>query len=118
MSGAAKLIQRRIRYGTTLSRKWYALYAAGRLKVWSKLVAPTINSCWKVRSSVSKTYVCHREMYELIKGKIPEGCELHHVCFNKWCVNPKHLKPLTKSEHMKEHARLRKLDQSDIHLDQ
>lgn len=32
-------------------------------------------------------------------GEYPKGYELHHKCFNRRCVNPAHLKPLTKRAH-------------------
>lgn len=41
----------------------------------------------------------HRVAYFIERGEIPDGFELHHVCENKLCVNPQHLKPLTKAEH-------------------
>ena len=47
--------------------------------------------------------VAHRWVYERLIGPIPEGADLHHRCENKICVNPDHLEPLTRSEHMKRH---------------
>lgn len=49
--------------------------------------------------------VAHRKVYEVHRGKIGKGMTLHHLCENKGCVNPDHLRPLTRSEHMREHAR-------------
>lgn len=43
----------------------------------------------------------HVVYYERAKGSVPEGKELHHVCETKACVNPDHLEPLTKSEHIR-----------------
>lgn len=49
----------------------------------------------------------HRWVYEREVGPVPEGRDLHHRCEVKACVNPAHLVPLTRLEHMGEHARLR-----------
>lgn len=42
-----------------------------------------------------KLQVAHRVMWELVKGPIPTGLELDHLCKQKSCVNPDHLEPVT-----------------------
>ena len=42
----------------------------------------------------------HRVSYELIKGRIPEGMILDHLCRNRLCVNPDHLEPVTNKENL------------------
>jgi len=42
----------------------------------------------------------HRIAYELVRGKIPEGMELNHICRNRKCVNPNHLEVVTHQENM------------------
>lgn len=49
----------------------------------------------------------HREIYERIKGKIPEGMELHHICEVRKCVNPEHLQVISKPDHAKLHQATR-----------
>lgn len=43
----------------------------------------------------------HRVSYQMLKGPIPEGLELDHLCNNRACVRPDHLEPVTKSENGK-----------------
>ena len=40
----------------------------------------------------------HRVVYELLKGEIPAGLQLDHLCRCRFCVNPDHLEPVTPSE--------------------
>jgi hypothetical protein len=42
----------------------------------------------------------HRVIYESVKGDIPEGLQLHHICHNRLCVNPDHLTPVTIKENV------------------
>lgn len=47
----------------------------------------------------------HMIAYELYIGKIPDDLVLHHLCGVKNCVNPFHLKPLTREEHPSKHLK-------------
>lgn len=42
--------------------------------------------------------LAHRRSYELLKGEIPDGLTIDHLCFNKPCVNPDHMEPVTFAE--------------------
>lgn len=42
--------------------------------------------------------LAHRVAYEMVKGPIPESRELDHICVNRGCVNPEHLRPATRKE--------------------
>jgi hypothetical protein len=40
----------------------------------------------------------HRVAYELLRGPIPDGLQLDHLCRNRACLNPAHLEPVTNWE--------------------
>ncbi|MGX9349198.1 HNH endonuclease [Microbacterium sp. KNMS] len=42
----------------------------------------------------------HRVSYRAHRGDIPEGHELDHTCENTRCINPDHLDPVTRQEHL------------------
>ncbi len=39
--------------------------------------------------------LAHRFAFEAIRGPIPDGLELDHLCRDRGCVNPEHLEPVT-----------------------
>jgi hypothetical protein len=47
----------------------------------------------------------HRFVYAHHRGAIPAGMNVHHLCENRLCVNPDHLKVLPPNEHSRLHAR-------------
>jgi hypothetical protein len=82
------------------------------VRMWSKIAIPfdrdpEIGDCWKwiggffKDTGYGKFYVdrypryAHRWVYEFLVGPIPDGLEIDHLCRNRWCVNPKHLEPVT-----------------------
>lgn len=54
------------------------------------------------RSSLSQTgkVYAHRWAYERVKGPIPDGMFLDHLCRNRRCVNPSHLEPVSPRENV------------------
>lgn len=42
--------------------------------------------------------MAHRWMYERLRGPIPAGLVLDHLCRNTGCVNPDHVEPVTDRE--------------------
>lgn len=46
----------------------------------------------------------HRIAYEEIKGPIPKGMELDHLCCVRCCCNPDHLEPVTRKENQRRAA--------------
>ena len=61
-----------------------------------------------------KRLLAHRVYFERHRGPIPTGHQLHHLCNNRSCVNPEHLKPATLSEHRHIHGDTAKLTPQEV----
>lgn len=46
----------------------------------------------------------HRVAYELVRGAIPSGLVIDHLCRNKACVNPWHMEPVSNAENVRRAA--------------
>jgi hypothetical protein len=49
----------------------------------------------------SKQVYAHRHFYEALRGPIPEGLVLDHLCRVPRCVNPAHLEVVTRGENVR-----------------
>ncbi len=47
-----------------------------------------------------ESYYAHRFSWELHNGPIPEGLQIDHLCRNRICVNPGHLRVVTQRENL------------------
>jgi hypothetical protein len=82
------------------------------LAVWERVnrdAASDVNGCWVWQRSKSKTgygqiavgrriEYAHRWLYQHMVGEIPSGYQLAHLCSNRACICPFHLKPMTQRE--------------------
>ena len=79
-------------------------------RFWAKV--EKTESCWiwvgplnwrgygTVRPSGGGTRMAHRVIYECLRGPIPDGLTLDHLCRVRRCVNPEHLEPVTLKENI------------------
>ena len=68
----------------------------------SKIMPVTESGCWLWTGACTgsgygnfRSHAAHRIVYELLRGPIPEGLELDHLCRVVSCVNPDHLEAVT-----------------------
>lgn len=78
-------------------------------RFWAKVRRGTDEGCWPWTGALNyggyghltrnhHDWMAHRLAYELVKGAIPAGKELDHLCRHHACCNPAHLEPVTRSE--------------------
>lgn len=48
--------------------------------------------------------LAHRVAFELTHGPIAPGIEIDHLCHNRGCVRPDHLRPVTHKQNMENYA--------------
>lgn len=60
------------------------------------------------------TAPAHRWSYELLAGPIPDGLDIDHVCRNRACVNPVHLRPATKKQNTEHQVPTRRKSASGL----
>lgn len=70
------------------------------------------NGCWEwigtknrggygVFTHCGRFWFAHRFCYLSMRGSIPDGLVIDHLCRNHSCINPDHLEPVTSSENIK-----------------
>jgi hypothetical protein len=45
-----------------------------------------------------RSHQAYRWIYERLVAPISDGWEVHHVCRYRWCVNPRHLEAMPRTE--------------------
>ena len=81
-------------------------------RFWARVVGDNPLRCWRWIGSGGRGYGifhvpgrgnvgAHRFAYEQMRGPIPAGLTLDHLCRNRWCVNPAHMEPITTGENVR-----------------
>lgn len=71
-------------------------------------IRETPTGCWEWTGAIQsrgygsvghggKIHLTHRLAYEMLRGPIPDGLHMDHLCRNRPCCNPEHLEPVTQT---------------------
>lgn len=70
-------------------------------RFWFLVDVQNADACWPWLGAINNNgYGQHRRAYELVKGPIPEGLVVMHLCNNRACCNPNHLEVGTQSDNL------------------
>lgn len=78
--------------GSVAGRFWSKVDKSGDCWLWTAFVHPLGYGLFKLDGRMQRA---HRVSYEIVKGPIPQGLVLDHLCRVKHCVNPDHLEAVT-----------------------
>lgn len=78
-------------------RFWSRVDKSGDCWIWTG--CKDSNGYGKVKVPGGTDYA-HRISYKLMRGGIPYGRELDHLCRLPWCVKPEHLEPVSHQENV------------------
>jgi hypothetical protein len=78
----------------------------------AKFIVEETTGCWRWTGASQPTGYgqmwngkrpeqAHRISYRLYRGEIPCDCEIDHICRNRSCVNPEHLRAVPHRENMR-----------------
>jgi hypothetical protein len=69
--------------------------------VWTSTLGGGGYGTFSIGGRQGRQVKAHRFAYEIVRGEIPEGLDLDHLCRVRACVNPDHLEPVTRSENVR-----------------
>lgn len=97
---------------TAEQRFWQKVRVTPKCWEWAASIKP--NGCGQMGLVKGTTVYAHRFSYEIHKGPIPAGMVVDHLCHNRACVNPMHLRLVTPGENTQNHSGPRRDSKSGI----
>jgi len=91
--------------GTDAERFWKKVDKSADCWIWQGNTAKNGYGLYSIRQE--HTWMAHRFAYTDTNGDIPAGIQLDHICHNRACVNPSHLRPVTNKQNNENPAGLR-----------
>ena len=85
--------------GTVVERFWRRIEPEPNSGCWLWIGATNGNGYAKL-SVNGRMNEAHRVSYEMFVGKIPIGLDIDHLCRIRSCVNPNHLRILTRQQNV------------------
>ena len=78
------------------------------MRFWANVRTTGHDGCWVWMGRLNKGYgkvgysrlTAHGTAYGWMRGEVPKGLQLDHLCRNRSCVNPDHLEPVTCRENV------------------
>ena len=87
-------------YGSLAERFWEKVDVGHPLGCWEWTAARGRADYGRFNAG-GRMVQAHRWAYERLRGPIPDGLHLDHLCRNPPCVNPDHLEPVTTKENLR-----------------
>ena len=81
--------------GSVEQRFWKMADRRGDNECWPWTGAPTSRGYGRIQTRLSKSTPAHRVSLLLSGRSIPDGMVVDHICRNRMCVNPWHLRTVT-----------------------
>lgn len=76
-------------------RFWLKVNKTGSCWVWEAAMAYAGYGTFNLNGKMTPA---HRYSWTILRGPIPMGAEIDHICFTPACVNPAHLRVVTRAE--------------------